>query len=209
MHALMQAGASLGYFGLSVGIVSILSGLGLFGLVSLAISAILTITIPAASYASTNKRFNLAPRVKVCGTMGCVSAADRLALDFIRELGDEILAKYPLLSYAEAPKILMLGYPADLGLEKWIFPHGASRLLPLVSSLPVAFFYGRGSPSWTFQNYQSYVCQQLDIEWLKRRNIRYLFMSSQYPGCIRGRERVLAQSKVLFKKDDTIVLELF
>jgi hypothetical protein len=208
-HAFMQSATVLGYLGLAVGLHGILSLFGRSGLAALAVGGIAVVTLPKSSLASQNPRFNLTPRVSVCGTMGCVTPADHAAMAFLQELSEGVLAKYRGLSYEEMPKVLILGHPVELGLEKWIFPQGASRLVPLVSKLPVAFFYGRGSSSWTFENYRNRVCLQFDIEWLKRRNIRYLFMGTENPGCLRGRQRVFSESTVLFEKNGARVLQLF
>jgi hypothetical protein len=77
------------------------------------------------------------------------------------------------------------------------------------SPLPVAFFYGRGSPLWSYENYLTRVCQQFDREWMRQHNIRYLFIPSSNPGCLRGRDRVLAESTVLFERDGAKVVALF
>lgn len=209
VHGLMQSGAVMGFLALGVGVHAVLLTFGHLGVLSLFIATLVGVSFPVTSLAMRNEKFNLTPRVAICGTMGCLSAADRDGLRFIKELSASIVEKYPHLSYEEAPKILILGYPSEMGVEQWIFPTGASRILPIVSHLPVAFFYGRGSSAWTYDNYRQKVCLQFDLDWLKRRNVRYLFMVAQSPGCIRGRDRVLTQSTVLFEKDGTKVIQLF
>jgi hypothetical protein len=209
MQSIMQAGPVLGLLLLATGSMWIArSWRGWGSLVALAVG-VLALSTPDESLATYSRFLNTKPRRAYCGSLGCVSDGDRAALAFVTELGKDLLAKYPSLSYDEIPKIMIPTQPADLGTEEWLFPFGASRLVPLVSPLPVAFFYSRGSPQWTFDNYRRHVCSRFDVDWLKRRNVRYLFLPSQNPGCIRGKSRVIESSTILFERDGAKVLKLF
>jgi hypothetical protein len=209
MQSIMQAGPVLGLLLLATGSMWITrSARGWGSLIALAVG-IAAVTTPDASLASYNRFLNANPRRTHCGSLGCLSDGDRAALRFATNLGKDVLSKYSGLSYDEVPKIMIPTHPTDLGTEDWLFPFGASRLLPLESPLPVAFFYGRGSPQWSYDNYRKHVCSQFDIEWLKRRNVRFLFLPANNPGCIRGKSRVLESSTVLFEQEGTKVLKLF
>jgi hypothetical protein len=164
---------------------------------------------PSQSIALRSEQFKLTPRVTDCGSFGCASAGDLAALSFLEHLGADVVRRYPALTFESAPKVLLLGHPAVHGVERWVFPYGASRIAPMWSPLPVAFFYGRGSPLWSYENYLSRVCHQFDLEWMRQNNIRYLFMPSSNPGCLRGRERVLGEFTVLFERDGARVMGLF
>jgi len=178
---------------------------------SYALSSILIwcVSTLSRSPAAANAAFSLSSRANYCGSLGCASASDHAALRFIRDIGNNILGTYKDLTYQTSPKILILGSPAILGREKWVFPYGASRLVPLHSPLPVVFFYGRGSPAWDFDNYRRHVCNRFDMEWMRRHNIRYLFIPSSGGGCLRKRDAVIASSTILFQEGDSIVLKLF
>ncbi len=159
--------------------------------------------------AATNAYFRMTPRASNCGVAGCVTQDDQAVLDFIRRFGEDLLSRYNNLTYQSAPKILILGNTAVAQVEKWVFPAGAGRVLPLISPLPVAFFYGRGSPAWSYDNYRHYVCLQFNKEWLRQRNVRYLFISSSNDGCLRGRERVLRDATILFQSGEALFAQLF
>ena len=209
MQSIMQAGPVLGLLLLATGSMWIARSWGGWGSLAALAVGILAVTTPDESLATYSRFLNTKPRRTYCGSLGSVSVGDRAALAFVTELGNDILSKYSSLSYDEIPKIMIPTHPADLGTEEWLFPFGASRLVPLVSPLPVAFFYSRGSPQWTFANYRRYVCSRFDVDWLKRRNVRFLFLPSQNPGCIRGKSRVIESSTILFERDGAKVLKLF
>ena len=209
IRAVLQAGA-IGAFCLLAVSIRMISGERSWpkSLVALALALRFT-SYPAHSFAAANPIFNVKPRANHPGSLGGITEADREAIAFIRSLGEGVLSKYGDLSHQDAPKILILSHPTDLGFEKWLFPIGASRLIPLESPLPVAFFYGQGSRLWSYENYRQHVCLQFDKEWLRKRNVRYLFIPKTNPGCIRGKQALLAESTVLFEKDDTRVIQIY
>lgn len=209
MQSVMQAGPVLGLLLLATGSMWITRALRGWGSLTALAVGIAAVATPDASLASYNRFLNANPRRTYCGSLGCLSDGDRAALRFVTDLGNDVLSKYSGLSYDEVPKIMIPTHPTDLGTEDWLFPFGSSRLLPLESPLPVAFFYGRGSPQWSYDNYRQHVCSQFDIEWLKRRNVRFLFLPANNAGCIRGKSRVLESSTVLFEQEGTKVLKLF
>jgi hypothetical protein len=175
----------------------------------LALGVAVTLSLlPSRSIAQLNSELSLAPRVGMCGSFGCVAPSDVETIKFVKSFGEEILRRYSDLDFVRAPKILILGHPAIHGPEKWIFPYGASRIISLASPLPVAFFYGQGSKEWSYENYMQRVCSQLDRDWLRARNIRYLFLPESNPGCLRGKERVLGEMKVLFESGASRFLQI-
>ena len=208
-QSLLQVGIVLGFLVFSVGLRFALGSLRPLSIsAALAAVAFLVSRQPAPAVAS-NPTFRMEPRVAYCGSMGCVEPSDLSVLEFVTMFGEEVLSRHPHLSYETAPKILILGDMATVGVEQWVFPYGASRVVPLISPLPVAFFYGRGSPSWSYENYRSKICHDVDEDWLRRRNVRYIFISSTQRGCLRGKERVLARAKVLFQDGNARFVELF
>lgn len=167
------------------------------------------VALVAKSPALRNPNYDMSPRVANCGPMGCISRGDAAALEFISALSSDILKRYPDLNYVSAPKMMILNNPAYVGDERWLFPPGASRLVPLFWRLPTAFFYGQGSRAWTYNNYIANVCDQFDIEWLRKRNVRYLFAVDGMPGCLSNKDALSSQLKVIFERDGTRVFELF
>jgi hypothetical protein len=204
-----QNGVLLGCIGLAVLLRFIVGDLSLQRTLFATVVVTLFWMRSAPPAVAHNSHFNMTPRVGYCGSMGCVSPSDLSVIQFISDFGQQVLSQYPDLTYKSAPKILILGDMAQLGVETWVFPSGASRILPLKSVLPVAFFYGRGSPEWSYDNYRKNICHQFNETWLRVRNIRYLFIPSQQGGCLRGREKVLEGSKVLFQQDKARFVQLF
>ncbi len=209
MQSIMQAGPVLGLLLLAIGSLFIIRSLRGWGSLVALVVGVAAVTTPDASLASYNRFLNANSRRTYCGSLGCLSEGDRAALRFVTDLGKDVLSKYSGLTYDEVPKIMILADPHDLGTEDWLFPFGSSRVLPLESPLPVAFFYGRGSPQWNFSNYQRHICARFDLDWLKRRNVRFLFLPANDPGCIRGKSRIIESSTILFERDGTRVLKLF
>jgi hypothetical protein len=164
---------------------------------------------PEMAPATRLKAFNLAPRECHDNVGGCLSHAEITALKFISDHTSEIKRRYPDLTYLSAPKILILGHPVVRGPEKWVFPSGISKVVPLYSKLPVAFFYGRGNPAWDHENYLARVCKKLDLTWLRDRNVRFLIIGKRDPGCLSHRRDVVKNSETLFEMDGVRVLRMF
>ncbi|MFN4895141.1 MAG: hypothetical protein ACK5GN_06590 [Pseudomonadota bacterium] len=157
---------------------------------------------------STTSNFNLTPRECRTDAPYCLTQSDQKALTFIEELGARIRAQYPDISYRSAPKVLLLGTPKQQGVEHWVFPSGIARVIAIHSSIPVAFFYGRGSPDWSYENYLSRVCRKLDLQWLTNRNIRYLVLGKREPGCMKRRSEVVKRGNLIFEDGGVRILEL-
>jgi hypothetical protein len=152
--------------------------------------------------------FDLTPRECRAESTACLTDADRDTLYSLSRYTKQIRARYPQLTYYTAPKVLILGTPMRQGVERWVFPSGVSRIVPLYSYLPVAFFYGRGHSDWSYDNYLSRVCRKLDSTWLKERNVRFLFLGRREPGCMKRRREVIQRSTILYERDGTRLLEL-
>ena len=203
-----QNGTLLGFIGLAALLRLLLCAVSSRGLLLMPMVCgvlVWQVHVPAVAH---NPAFNMTPRVNYCGSMGCANSSDLKVLEFVRGFGEGILSKYPELTYESAPKILILGNIATLGVEKWVFPLGASRILPLTSVLPVAFFYGRGSPDWSYDNYRKRVCLRFDKAWLQGKNVRYLFIPSGGVGCLRDRKKVFSEATILFEDGDARFLQL-
>jgi hypothetical protein len=209
IQTVLQCGALIGFCWIIPTLMIAFSrkGVVLNGCVSLL--TIFSLCLPSEPITARTAAFNMNVRGGYCGSLTCLNEGNRAALAFLEQLSANIINKYPGLTYETAPKILILGIPATLGVEKWVFPAGAARVVSLFSSLPVAFFYGRGHPDWSFDNYQSRVCQKLDLDWLKKRNVRYLFFPYREPGCLKKRAELRQRSKIIFEHDKSRILQIF
>jgi hypothetical protein len=209
VQSVLQCGAVLGFLLLTPLSILLFSARGVVHTLFVSLLCVYCFCFAAAPMTQRTGAFNMNVRGGYCGTMACLSDSDLAALTFLEGLGERITLKYPGLSYDEAPKVLILGIPASLGNENWVFPSGSARVVPLFSKLPVAFFYGRGHQDWTFENYQERLCKSLDLDWLKKRNVRYIFLAKKDPGCFKRRREIVRQSKVLFDAGGARVLQLF
>jgi len=117
--------------------------------------------------------------------------------------------KHPVMDFTSMPRILIPNVAANIGRETWLIPYGAARILPLADVFPVAFFYFEGSRDYTFEAYQDHVCRRFDVDWLRARNIRYLFLPAQRGrSCIADLDNVLASAQVLASDENSQLLEI-
>jgi hypothetical protein len=150
------------------------------------------------------------PRYALESGMGSPTPDDLLVIAKIEQLNREILARHPDLNASQIPKILIPNFLSDLGWEQWLFPYGGSRVMHLHSVLPLAFYYNQGWKDFSYQNYRDKVCRRFDLQWLKERNVRYLFMPSQRgPICIRGLVHLLSDEMILFRSGNSLFVKLF
>ena len=128
----------------------------------------------------------------------------------IDTFSNEILNKeYKNKDSKKIPKILVLNAPTKVGIENWLFPIAGGRILPLYQKLPLAFYYFQGSSEWNYENYMKHVCQNLDLVWLKERNIRWVFIPENHQvGCIRDREKLFKDFKKVFQVGETMLIDL-
>ena len=112
-------------------------------------------------------------RYHYCGSMGCATKDDELVL----LKGNEIFNSYA--GSENPPRLLITNALRTHFNEKWLMPHGGSRLAPHTSSFPLAFYYYQGSEDYSYTNYKNYVCEKFKLSWLRQRNIQYMFLPSQ------------------------------
>jgi hypothetical protein len=118
------------------------------------------------------------------------------------------------LEFAGIPKILipnavrlLTGKP-----EYWLLPFGAAKIMPYYNVFPVAFYYYQGSKDYSFKNYKEKICESFDMEWLKARNIKYLFIPSAFGKigeCIYDFEKIKKESKIIFEVGNSRFYRLF
>jgi hypothetical protein len=166
--------------------------------------------IGQASAASAGDGFIMRPRVtRLDGNMGVPTASELEVIRYWNRYAAGAMRKVEAATYAEAPKILILGNPRDRGIEQWVFPVGGGRLLPLESPMPVAFFYGHGGGDWNYQNYLDHVCRTFDVEWLLARNVQYVFIPADARACIAvGESDRNARFKTLYRSGPAALLQI-
>jgi hypothetical protein len=112
------------------------------------------------------------------------------------------------LDYESVPKILVLNAPVIIGNERWLLPTGASRILPTFNTFPLAFYYFQGSPDYSYELYQKNICQSLNLQWLREKNIRYLFVPSYNFGCLRKKAALLLQGKIIEQSGKSMFIDI-
>ncbi len=142
------------------------------------------------------------------GSMGQVNTDDILVIKRIEELFQDYKNSNVDLTYNTVPSILIPNSPLIMGNENWLFPHGAARILPLYDVFPVAFFYFQGNREYTFENYNQKICNGFDEKWLMGHNIKYLFIPSDFNGCVYGLDSIIKNKKVIVKSNNSMLVQL-
>jgi hypothetical protein len=76
--------------------------------------------------------------------------------------------------------------------------------------MPLAFYYSQGWKDFSYKNYRDKVCRRFDLQWLIKRNVRYMFLPSQRgPICVRGLDRLLKDEMILFRSTNSLFIKLF
>jgi hypothetical protein len=114
------------------------------------------------------------------------------------------------LAFQHIPKVLIPNIVRRAGIEDWIMPTGAGRILPVAQPFPAAFFYYQGSADYSYNEYLKHVCWTLDIDWLKARNIRFLFVPADLGGaCVARLPELLTNGNVIARSGKAALIELF
>ena len=116
------------------------------------------------------------PRRNYPGSIGSVTANDLIVLKKIENLYTKQTINKSYAEYIKSPKIMILAGAVQMGNEKWLFPSNAETILPLNNVFPIAFFYSISSADYSYNNYKLHVMKGLDKNWLKERNISYIFI---------------------------------
>ncbi|HMO02917.1 MAG TPA: hypothetical protein PKD37_07720 [Oligoflexia bacterium] len=149
-------------------------------------------------------------RVRYCGSLGCASQNDLAAIDYVSRLASKLKSEIASGTESKLPKILIVSSPVTIAGENWLYPIGGSRILPLYNYLPVAFFYSQGSSEYTFENYLKNICQKTNRNWLKKRNIRYLFLADERGSvCFKEPSSLKPPATLLFSSGKSEIWRLF
>ncbi len=134
------------------------------------------------------------PRFSYCGAAGCLTENDKKVIE---QMTQYLTDKNTRVLIPNAPVMVF-------NREKWLFPWGAGRALPFETDVPLAFFYFQGDRDYSYENYQKNICEELNIEWLKAEQIKYIFIPSDRGGtCIRS------GGEILFKSGDAKFVKVY
>jgi hypothetical protein len=153
-------------------------------------------------------RFNLNPRNQYCPDNQCDLKDDLIVLKQMERKFENYRLLGRPLDYESVPKILVLNAPVIIGNERWLLPTGASRILPTFNTFPLAFYYFQGSPDYSYELYQKNICQSLNLQWLREKNIRYLFVPSYNFGCLRKKAALLLQGKIIEQSGKSMFIDI-
>ncbi len=168
---------------------------------------------------SLHNEVRIKPRYDRCYYKQCITDDDRVVLRALAERFSDYAAAGGSMKFAVVPKILLpnaltsvpaVPHSPVYPVEEWLSPTGAAVVVPTIPTFPAAFFYGKGSDDYSNANYKAHVCQDLDIAWLRERNIRYLFVPvSRKDACVHGLAPLLKEGKVVVRSGDAALIELF
>ncbi len=197
------------WFLLGTGVVlaSVLSRFDRRNIVLSVLIAVLAFVIVSENH--TEKVNIFLPRKYMSGSFEEVTSDDLAVIRRIEGLFREYREAGRSLDYHEIPRILILNEALVVRDKIWLFPRGASRILPLYDVFPVSFFYYQGMSLFSYENYMRHVHDTFDVEWLLENNIRYLFIPSDRGGAvIEGLDAIIENGKVLFEENDCMFIEI-
>jgi hypothetical protein len=144
----------------------------------------------------------LDPRRDYCGALSCYPEED---LRLLRRFEAEVKKG----SFVRSDRVLLPNAPAQMSIEKWIFPVSSARAYPMYDVLPAAFFYYQGDVEYSTASYMQRVCNQLNREWLESKRIRYVFLPSLREGvCLKGIEDLVSQEQIVLQEGNAYLLKL-
>lgn len=151
---------------------------------------------------------NTKARANYCGSLGCLLNDDKAVLNELEKL---FLAEYGgTKSRTDPAKLLVLNRIWETRDEKWLVPVGAARVLPFYNTYPAAFYYFQADNDYSFSNYKRYICNRLNINWLKKRSIKYLFVPSQRDNyCLKALNKLMDSENVVFKQGQSALIKLY
>lgn len=162
------------------------------------------------NYRDNFASIRLQPRYSVSSALGSATSDDQVVIRQIEAFSDDIKKRYPYLNADTIPKILIPNLYHDTGWEQWLYPHGATRVLPIKDTLPLAFYYNQGWEDFNYNNYLDKVCRHFDLAWLSKKNIRYIFLpDDRGPVCVKNLSRILKSENIIFKSGNSIFAKLF
>jgi len=148
----------------------------------------------------------LSPRKDYCGAFGCLVEGDLLLLKTFEEQVKS--GKFPPVN-GVTPKVLIPNAPMRTEHESWILPVSSARVLPYFEVLPAAFYYYQGEPFYGTATYNARVCERLDREWLRSKNIAYIYLpTGRESACMAEMEQLIHTEEVLLREGDAYLLKL-
>ena len=150
---------------------------------------------------------NIKPRQEYCGCCPIITQDDKNLFQYMETQFKLYVEQNRPTDFQSIPKILIPNAPDFINGEKWIFPVGATRILPLYETFPLAFFYGQGSDEYSSEIYKKKVCRAIDRRWLAVRNIRYIVLPSKGKGCVRGLD--LTENDIVYRSGNAKLVKLF
>ena len=125
---------------------------------------------------------NRRARKNYAGSMGVATENDKIVMKKTEDLFKAYKDEHKALTYENIPKILVPNFIVKTDKEDWLFVLSGARILPMYDTFPVAFYYFQGdAKSYSFNNYISNVKNKFNVEWLKSKNIKYLYVPSDGP----------------------------
>lgn len=172
----------------------------------LAAVAAVPLIFPVMAKVRGEQDMYLPPRNNYCGAFGCLAESD---FRLLKAFEDRVRSGQFRTINGVTPKVLLPNAPMRTEHESWILPVSSARVLPYFDVLPAAFYYYQGEPYYGTATYNARVCEQLDREWLRSRNIEYIYLPSDRDrACLSGKDQLIHTEEVVLRDGNAFLLKL-
>ncbi|MCV2351396.1 hypothetical protein [Paucibacter sp. Y2R2-4] len=146
-----------------------------------------------------------------CSLKSCDTRDDAIVLASLNAIYEqEAAAKSKLVPPGPMSRVLVPNQVRDIWRERWLLPVGTARNLPANTSFPLAFYYYKGDPEFSYRNYVERVCENFDVEWLKQHRIKYIYLpSDRDKACVSGVEGLLASDQLVVKSGKAAMIRIY
>ena len=149
-------------------------------------------------------------RISDCRLLDCDPADDRIVIRALRTEYEKYVNAPNASDSRMIPRVLVLNELIDVWRERWLFPVGISRVLPAMVDFPLAFYYYKGHPDFTYQNYVKHVCERFDRKWLQDRRVQYVFVPSEREkACVADLDDLLSGPGILSRSGNSALIQIF
>lgn len=151
------------------------------------------------------------PRHDFCPIQDCQASDDEVIVRALNlEYKKEMEALQTGLTEGVVPRVLVPNQLTDVWRERWLFPVGSAKNLVSKTDFPLAFFYYKGDADFSYRNYVERVCNNFDVEWLKLRRIKYVYLpSDRENACVSGLEDLLDSDQLIAKSGKSALIRIY
>jgi hypothetical protein len=173
------------------------------------LTIILSGTLPAFLLRNYSPNISYKYRIDYPGLMGSVTQNDLIVIKRLELLSTKLNFEKLSSNPSKPFRILVPNTFNFKPTEQWIFPSGASRILPFYNLLPLAFYYNQGDHHFSIDAYDKNVCANLNLKWLNEHSVKLLYLPTDRRNiCIKGLRRLLKSKRLIYKKGRSAIIDL-